>query len=773
MPPNYRLDRLVGDNDRFFFAHVVSSDAGSYSVQVAPISNTLPIYLSGIVLSSAMANLLGVKECSVPQPSSVVFCYNLDAASCLILGTLPDRADTLAPQDFHSRTLLGAGDAKSMANNTQGYGRSGEGFEKTIINNANRPTDVVDGEYVLANDFGVLLGLFQQFSVLKASELAQIQAFVLDDLVRIVSHNFEHLTCMGGNKIYQDGQELTQELSITHDAKEALGTPNVTGQRFPSTIEMTGAASPDDKDNFFALTNEAQAPIDRLKGFIGALGDFVHLIFSKPANGQLRALDGKPTGVFDKGLASVKMGMDGSMSLRSLGGMAFEKTNWIRVPTRIKPVESSVTKPAEDSPKRFTFDSSVSASNIPFFYFLQLRDYLSYSLEGEDYKRFANSDGFELNNDPIKEEQLGQGTPLTPSQEGNFYPKSSGFYLMPNGGVVLRDAWGSAIVMEGGNIYLQPAKDMVMQPIRNLIGKVGQYVSLAAKKDIDLSSTEGGLRVKTEQAQFLYSKSSGVILQSDAESASEYQPKDGVITSVGGIVLNAPKAGIALHSAHSLYKTEANTVIKADTCMIDATHRVLLRSFDGFDVFTTGELILSADKALIAFTSGQAAFMGLKGTALGKKDQTIALSPFGPVQGVIPEETFTAWDDQVGELATNDFLDYSFGYREDTSFDNLLFRFLGRDVYRLTEKQDAIPQTLAQQEMVELKETTLVPWVEKPINDTYPYPGGTGENMYATAPLFNLLFDQDRGETYNKPTEHSAIGTINFSNLFNEYPVYV
>lgn len=768
---NYRLDRLIAENSLFFFAKVVASDAGTYAVQIAPISNKLPSLMSGVPLSSLTASLLGVKECVLPQPNSLVFCFRSDAFTALILGVVPEAEKVDKADNMPLRTVIGAGDGKSNVNNTQGYGATVD-FSKLNIQNNNRPTDVVDGEYVLANEFGVLLGLFNQFSVLKASELAQVQAFLLDDMVRIISHNFEHHTCMGSSKVYQDGKELNCEFGITHDPVEASGRPNVTGQTTPPVIQMTGKSSADDKDDFFELANDKQVGIERLKGFIGSLGDFLHVVFSRPDEKQLRALDGETTGVFDRGLTSLKMGMDGSLAFRTLGGMAFEKTNWIRVPQRIKTVEEKIEKPVTDAPKAFKFDSSVTAKDLPFLYFLQLRDYLAFALEGQAYQGFIDSGKFEVNDDPSKETKLGGTTALSPTRDGNFYPKSSGFYLMPNGGVVLRDAWGSAIVMEGGNVYIQPAKDLVFQPLRNLIGKVGQHVALAARDDIDLSSTDGGFRLKTHTSQYLYSAASGIVLHSDVTSPFEYYPTDAPITNVGGIVLNTPKGGLVTHAAHSLFKSEANTVIKSELTMIDANNQVLLRSGGGFDVFTSGDLLFSAGKNLIGFTEGTALFVGLTNTAIGMQKQTIAISPFGPVEGLFEKDAFDDWKQKASELATGDFQSFSFGYREDTAFDGLKFRFLSSADYRLIERIDAIPQTLAQQEDVQFENIGLQRWTEKAVNDTMPYPGAELQNMYATASLANLQFDPSLGDTYNKAIEHSAIGKIDFSNLFTDYRVY-
>ena len=770
---DHRVDRLASENHQFFFARVVSSDAGTYAVQVAPQSGRAPGLMMGVPLSSVMAGMLGAKECSLPQPGATVFCFKRDAYSCLILGVVPD-ADTINEGgQLPSRSVIGAGDGKTCENTTQGYA-PGSGMPKMELFNLRRPTDVVDGEHVVANEFGVLLGLFQQFAVLKGSELAQVQAFLLDDLVRVVSHNFEHLTCMGTSKVYQDGQGVTHEINLTHDAMEAGGRPNVKeGAITPPVVTLDGQVSTDDSKDFFSLANEHQVGIDRFKGFVGALGDFVHMILSRPAEGQLRAQDGVSTQVFDRGLASLKVNLDGSVGIRSLAGVALEKTNWIRVPQRISRPEETIERPvASTAPSSYAFDTETKHRNIPFLYFLQLRDYLAFASEGEAYRRFTDTGKFETNNDPSKETALGQELELAPGRKVTLQPKTSGVYLMPNGGIMMRDAWGSALVMEGGNIYIQPAKDLVFQPLRNLVGKVGQNVSIAAQKDIDLSSTSGGFRLKTDLSQYLYSARSGVVIHSDASSPFEYSPADAPVTAVGGIVLHAPNAGIVSNASHSLFKTANNAVIKTGMCLIDATSRVLLRSDDGFDVFTSGDLLLSAGKNLVGFTEGTALFTGLENTAIGMENQTVALGTFGAVHGVFEEQAFDDWKEKANALATGDLQQFSFGYREDTSFDELVFRFPSSEAYRLQEKEDALPQTVAQQEDRQFQTIGLAKWSEAAVNGTLPYPGVGLSGNYAVAELANLQFDPQTQDTYNKAIEHSAIGKIDFADLFKDYTVY-
>ena len=227
------FQRLYNDQNKekkeglsLFTGVVTASTAGSYTVSVMPESyvtnradggNTI----QGIVVSSHLASFIGFKEVSIPQPGSRVLCASSGSAiTCYVVGIMPQ--ENLSSEFAPGRTNIGAGCASQDAAN-----RIGHADKHAVIPNNRRPTDVVDGEYVVANEFGVLVGLFQQLATLKASELAQVQCFLLDDLVRVISHNFQHYTAIGEYNIWHDGKSLMSEFGATHLPAETYGRPCV------------------------------------------------------------------------------------------------------------------------------------------------------------------------------------------------------------------------------------------------------------------------------------------------------------------------------------------------------------------------------------------------------------------------------------------------------------------------------------------------------------------------------------------------------------------
>jgi hypothetical protein len=745
--------------------------------------------MQGIPLSSCLASLFGFKDCGLPQAGSTVLCFQHDFLACLILGVVP-KADFLdTGSSFPQRTVIGAGDGNSDSCNTQGF--TGKGVSKVVTENNRRPTDVIPGEHVIANDFGVLLGLFQNFATLKASELAQVQAFVYDDLVRVVSHNYQHFTCMGETQVTHDGPQLNAEVYLTHDPIEALGTPNtVSAGLGTAPINHTGKISSDDTDNFYKLKKENQVGISRLKLFVGALGDFVRLMITRPAEGQLRALDGQAIEEYDKGLAEVKMAMDGSISARSLKGVSIEKSNWIRVPTRINsPAQPTVQTDLNLATRLatpniaagvvgtpFTFDNAARSLGQPYLYFLQLKDYLSHTQESLGYRKFEESGDFSVPTSLAKEKPLDQIEKVHENVQATYLNRKAGVYVMPNGGITLMDAWGSAIVMEGGSIYLQAAKDVVMQPMRNLAGKVGNCVALAVKNDIELSSTSGNFRVKTDKAQHFYSANSGIVLQSDSKTIGEYGPQDGdrPITDVHGVILLARDSTIA---SSCKYRVEDVTMIydlRAEMEFHEVNKQYIISCNGGLDVFSKNNILLASNGSLVGFSEGSAIFTGMQSTIIGIKDQTHAMSMFGAVEGVIDatDSQFQTFRSSIDSLINLDFTGDLPIYTAASAFDKLLFRFPDSANYKFADGE-VFPQTIAQQEDAAFDTFHFSKWEEKAVNDTWPYPGKLMAEKFATAILNNQEFNEADGELYSTVTAVATKGTLKLDgNVFKDYSSY-
>ncbi len=766
-----------------FTGVVISSNAATYAVTVARegyMAGTADggNMMQGIALSSQLAGFLGFRDAGLPQAGTRVLCASVAANLCYVIASIPQ--NNRSSESIPGRTILGAGCATQDSSN-----RVGHADKLPVIPNNRRPADVVDGEHVISNEFGVMLGMFQQLAVLKASELAQVQCHLMDDLVRLISHNFQHYSALGEYNIWHDGKSLQAEFGATHIPGEMYGRPMVDSESGAPVFQETSSASVDDAEDFYKISEDERIKaIERFKIFLGKLGDFIHIFLLKPDNNEVRTLnpDKRPNSP-DTGLFDFHLGTDGGVHVRSVKEVFIEKTNWIRVPVRCAAPDDPKGDAAEDityeDKEPFEWKNDYKYKNNPFGYFLQLRDYVAYASEKLAYQNFKKHEkDFYVNDTASKEKNLKNIQKVdknTKLDQTNYDLRTSGVYIMPNGGIVIRDAWNSAIVMEGGNIYLQPAKDFVMQPLRNLVAKVGGFVSIGAKKDIDLSSTERGFRLKTEKSQYFYSDKSGIVLEANPSQpgSGTPDPSSQAIEDIGGIVLKS-KQGIYNYAEKEI------VAYSKDKMILKAVGNTVISSDGLFGLNTSGTMIIKGNQliangestALYLSTGGTASFAGSGSSVFGNKDDNLGImydkdSMFIDIlKGAFPVSSVASQLQSAYRLFSDPLSQTTFS--DVSKFTKLKFRFLDSNKYGNIQKEtDAIPATMAQQDDKLTSLYSLGTWTEKEVNGSLPYPGKTKfTEFYLDADAPKNLETNPSGKSYSSKADSSKTpGKLTFKSL--------
>ncbi len=754
-----------------FFATVVSVDPATMVIEVAPDGQDGLAKQQGIPLASTFAHALGFKETVLPNIGGRVLCFGAaKSATCVIIGTIPlsENQGDENTAEMPSKATFGI--EEPLLNDVHATGYASD-ITKALVLNNRLPVDVIQGEKVISNEFGVLLGLFQLMAVLKGSELAQVQCHFLDDLVRIISHNFQHYTALGEYNVFHDGKSLNIEAGLTHEPNEALGSLN--GEK-PITEDKT------EESNWYKVDEQLKA-IERLKIFIGKLGDFINILLVSPNTAN--KLNGETPEKVDRGLFQCHLGLDGLLIVRSLKGIILEKTNWIRVPYRKRTPEdpkgddgSSIDYKLRQA---FGFDNSYTNDGSAYLYYLQLKDYLAYIEEDLGYSHISqHKEDFYVNGDYSKEKPLDELSYIDPVTGTTYLKKRSIVSLMPNGGITMGDAWGSAIIMEGGNIYIQPAKDLVVQTSRNVVGKIGGNLSLATKNEIDLSSTEGGLRVKTNKAQYLYSQNGGILLHTDSLGFSEgtlpYNTSD-PIEFVAGIVMTAPNSTVSSYG-RQVYNRAVDTLVLESNQILTKSKELTRLLSDNQIIVTSEQQFLTSNKQTTIFSKGTAIFMGDTSTAIAKKGQKYAIALQGIVEGLFEDEIkkqkdfFTTIRNLVDTMMETKVEDSLLTFKLEENFTNIKFRFLPSIRYGIAEN-DIIPQTLVQQEANSFTDyKTTQKWIETAINETYPYPGKDMANCYVTMNLSNI--NNIDKELVNKATDlKDQVKLEDRKNIFTEYTI--
>ena len=774
-------NRAPYSNSDIFTATVVSCDPATLNVRVSPDGENGLNVIQAVPVISTFSAAIGFGETMLPSVGTKVLCHSRGDAT-FIIGCTPytefhgDPKTAVLP----NKAILGAGEPVFQSVHKNGYMSD---TNKTSVINNGMPTDVVAGEKVFANEFGVTLGLFKLMATLKGSELAQIQCYFLDDLVRVISHNFQHYTALGETRIFHDGKGIHMEVGATHRPTESMGT-NDSATTNIATLDPTKNET---YNQFYKLNDDQLVMLERMKLFVGKLGDFINLMVIQPSD-EIHALNGKALNTPDTGLLQIRAGTDGSLVVRSVNGIYLEKTNWIRVPQRIRTPEDpagddgvSITYPDKEA---YDYDETYTYRDTAFLYYLQLRDYLAYINEEVGYANFnAHKGDFNVNSDNSKEQKINTITYVDPDTGASFKRTKSFIALMNNGGVSMGDAWGSGITMEGGNIYIQPAKDLVMQPNRNLVAKVGGNIAIAAKNEIDLSSTEGGMRIKTHEAQYLYSSNNGIILHADGAMSKDSFMTYGdmadsdskMIEIVSGIVFKAPNSSINSYS-QQIYSNAINDIVSKAPQIISRSSAVTRIISDNELDIAGINIAMTSKNETVSYSKGTNTLIGNTETVIAKKGQTYGLVSFMggqiPVNGILDpgniqdQAYLTAISKMYDVNANYDLTKILVVFSDDADFKTLTFQFPPSSLYELDDS-DVIPQTLSQQTATLSDQNLLQNWVEENINNSYPYPGIDRENTLVTVKVNNISINDT--DLINKAANLLHASTIETTSIFKQY----
>ncbi len=154
-----------------------------------------------------------------------------------------------------------------------------------------------------------------------------------------------------------------------------------------------------------------------------------------------------------------------------------------------------------------------------------------------------------------------------------FYVGRSSFTLLPDGGVLVEDAYHGQILMSGGNIMFSAPHDIVFSAGRSITAIAGKHIGIRADQNIDLASNDGSVHVKAAGQLSMLGGANGL------EGGVLIESKTLRHESVAGTGQTQLVGGIVMKSASGLYGV-ANTVgFKAiqDYVVLDAASRVDIR----------------------------------------------------------------------------------------------------------------------------------------------------------------------------------------------------
>lgn len=182
---------------------------------------------------------------------------------------------------------------------------------------ARLPADLFEGEFVIDNLLGVGIHFLTTMAKLQASDRAKVEVMLTDATVRIISDTFRQLSAVGHQQIYNDGR-LNHRVDATSYPHEAAG---VEEDKSPKATSNPGVVEPD-----------PISPTGRWRYFhyLGYLGDFMRFFITDPVAGIAQLAQERA------GKLHVHAGTDGTLLVRSVSDIVFERVSRISVPIEQK-----------------------------------------------------------------------------------------------------------------------------------------------------------------------------------------------------------------------------------------------------------------------------------------------------------------------------------------------------------------------------------------------------------------------------------------------------
>lgn len=532
------------------------------------------------------------------------------------------------------------------------------------------PDDAIPGDQAWMNEFGAMIGLLKVMATIKASDLAKIEAFVVDDLLNIVGHNMNIFSSLGECRVRNDHGKISLEFLATGNQNESMGIAGDVkeygkGSAIGKEIEVdptkpfeTSNPPAGDKDGAgmgpLGDLTDADLAVGRwrMKMFVGALGDFAQMFLCSPNKhlGTLVAPEKHP----DVGLFHAHLDGSGKFFIRNLAGGGFIKTSSIPVPKK----RHEMDDPAGDGEiadgeiqkkEDFQFDKKhllgmscmlrdsfayLFERYVPAAFLTQKKDYdlpeagkapfparTMVAWDGDGSKKSTENvldpKEFTMKMLPLPNETGGKDDPNTP--ESSFTQGDSWILTLPDGSISIRDRWGSSIEMRGGHITFSAAKDINLVAGRNVVAMGGNDVVLKGKESVDITATNRQVRIKGETGMMMHSENGGILISSnnDFEASPDFESEDaqGEKMRIGGIVIKSSTGSVYV-SGNRVF-TEASSEIVMSGRDKDVNPMLQSRLSSRLDWLDGGYNIKMADDQYAAFGP---AGMSISGQITSEKD---------------------------------------------------------------------------------------------------------------------------------------------------------
>jgi hypothetical protein len=505
--------------------------------------------------------------------TQVLILISPEQEHAIILGAIPSPlADkvTIAPGSMSARCRVG------QFEDPMHYGiffRPG-----SVVANftSGRPADTLPGDWGSVNDLELAIWVGRLMACLRASDMAKVEAFWGDDLLRLVGYNMELFTAGAQEARLDDEGEYNEIYRATPFIWEGMGlaAPGA------AVKDVGGKLEPGSEEAKYEPIQQDQLIIPRITRLRGYLGDLEREMVSAPPPGLTCETYGAKSNHI--GLLELVKHISGAYSVRSAKEITFEKYILLPVPKELVAPEDPTGDGRKSGYKAADILGDGDQYQLPEFEWgaddaqvraAQLYDYHAwffnrYAVGGlaahvKDWHLPNEQDLTALGNTAVYDKNLRFGHAFMaempsfgelvldarPRHSARYYRSRSCFKLLDDGGVLLEDGWGAQILMSGGSIQLTCPGDVWARPGRSFVSWAPYDTILRSGNCVDVSAALGDVRLKANRnLQILGGNSGigGILIESRSRgpsTAADYS-KSGARVSGHGITLKAAESSI-------------------------------------------------------------------------------------------------------------------------------------------------------------------------------------------------------------------------------------
>lgn len=404
------------------------------------------------------------------------------------------------------------------------------------------PTDMLEGEFRIANALQVGISFLTHLVKLHGSDRAKVECFLLDDLVRIVSGSFHHMSDFGDYRIINDNGRLNVVWHGTSREHEAWGLLN---DKDPKVTSAASGVLPEDP---VAVTGRW-----RFSMFVGHLGNFINMLVSDPV-AAIGEIAQSRAGKF-----RAMTHTDGSYIMQSVADIGMEVVTRVLVPEEQKLHDDPGGDGADDfkEPNSEFLDTWKLDPQRPWTCAFHLREYARWLTQYHAYARFLqqNKDWKVPAETESPEASYGNGDEETeraiPAAQRKPRLTYSCIRIMRDGSHVHLDGYGGCYMTGGGSAVISMPKDIRFEAGRNISMIAGRSVFLKARRNVEIAAVTGSFVAKARARAVLFCEK-GTLLLRTLMPRGDAPTSDPVTHRFAdpnvGVVIDAPNADAIVSS---------------------------------------------------------------------------------------------------------------------------------------------------------------------------------------------------------------------------------